>query len=143
MEKKYKYIMSETIHEVFRCTTKSCFVNGFLNKQNRQTFCVKRSLLNKLFCSFWWSTCEVDVVFLYLEKVSFTEPHVFCRNEESLQTVQLSRATLQCAGFHVKVLILKTCWCMWRQTWCTRISQKILVKLSDQEVISIKTRVSS
>lgn len=101
--------MSKTIHEVFRCTTKSCFFNSFLNKENTQTLCVKLSLLNKLFCSFWWSTCEVDVVFLYLEKVSFTEPHVFCRNEESLQTVQLSRATLQCAGFHVEVLISKTC----------------------------------
>lgn len=47
--------------------------------------------------------------FLYLEKVSFTEPHVSSRNEESLQTVQLSCATLQCAGFHVEVLISKDC----------------------------------
>lgn len=101
--------MSKNIHEVFRCTKKSCFINGFPNKENTQTLCVKLSLLNKLFCSFWWSDCEVDVVFLYLEKVSFTEPHVSCRNEESLQTVQLARATLQCSGFHVEVLISKTC----------------------------------
>lgn len=137
--------MSKTIHEVFRCTTKSCFVTGFLNKENTHTLFVKLSLLNKLFCSFWWSTCEVDEVFFYLEKVSFTEPHVSCRNEESLQTVQLSRATQQCAGFHVEVLISKTCKYLVyvEANMMHSYVSKILVELSDQEVFSIKTRVSS